>query len=47
VGKAIEKLSLADRERVRSHLREQLPQDRAGRITYQARANAVKGRIAT
>jgi ubiquinone/menaquinone biosynthesis C-methylase UbiE len=46
VGKAIDKLSPADRERVRSHLREQLPQDGAGRITYQARANAVKGRIA-
>lgn len=47
VGKVIEKLSPTDRERVLSHLREQLPQDEAGRITYQARANAVKGRIAT
>jgi ubiquinone/menaquinone biosynthesis C-methylase UbiE len=46
VGKAIEKLSAADRERVRSHLREHLPKDGAGRITFQARANAVKGRIA-
>jgi SAM-dependent methyltransferase len=46
VGRAIEKLSPADRERVRSHLREQLPKDGAGRITYHARANAVKGRIA-
>jgi len=46
VGKAVERLSAADRERVRSHLREHLPQDGAGRITYQARANAVKGRIA-
>jgi SAM-dependent methyltransferase len=46
VGKAIEKLSAADRERVRSHLRQQLPRDGAGRITYQASANAVKGRIA-
>jgi SAM-dependent methyltransferase len=45
VGKAIEKLSQADRERVRSHLRERLPQDDAGRISYRARANAVKGRI--
>ena len=43
VGKAIEKLSPADRERVRSHLREHLPQDGSGRISYQARANAVKG----
>lgn len=46
VGKAIEKLSPADRERVRSHLREHLPYDGTGRITYQARANAVKGRVA-
>jgi len=45
VGKAIDKLSTVDRERVRSHLREHLPQDRAGRITYQARANVMKGRI--
>ena len=43
VGKAIEKLSPADRERVRSHLREHLPQDGSGCISYQARANAVKG----
>jgi SAM-dependent methyltransferase len=47
VGKAIEKLSPADRERVRSHLRERLPRDSTGRIAYQARANAVKGRRAT
>jgi SAM-dependent methyltransferase len=46
VGKAIEKLSAADRERVRLHLRAQLPEEGAGRITYKARANAVKGRIA-
>lgn len=46
-GKAIEKLSALDRERVRSHLRAQLPRDGAGRITYQARANAVKGSIAS
>jgi hypothetical protein len=43
VGKAIEKLLPADRDRVRSHLRERLPQDGAGRIAYSARANAVKG----
>jgi ubiquinone/menaquinone biosynthesis C-methylase UbiE len=46
VGKAVEKLSAADRERVRAHLRERLPQDAAGRIAYQARAHAVKGRTA-
>jgi len=43
VGKAIERLSAADRDRVRSHLREHLPQDGSGRIAYSARANAVKG----
>jgi SAM-dependent methyltransferase len=43
VGKAIEKLSPADRERVRSHLREHLTQDESGSISYQARVNAVKG----
>jgi hypothetical protein len=47
VGKAIKKLSPADRERVRSHLRERLPRDSTGRIAYQARANAVKGLRAT
>jgi ubiquinone/menaquinone biosynthesis C-methylase UbiE len=45
VGKAIEKLSPTDRERVRSHLREHLPQDGSGRIAYSACANAVKGII--
>jgi ubiquinone/menaquinone biosynthesis C-methylase UbiE len=43
VGKAIAKLSAADRDRVRSRLRECLPQDGSGHISYQARANAVKG----
>ena len=46
IGKAVEKLSPADRERVRSHLRERVPQDASGRIAYQARAHAVKGRVA-
>lgn len=43
VGKTIERLSAPDRDRIRSHLREHLPQDGAGRIAYSARANAVKG----
>jgi hypothetical protein len=47
IGNTMARLSAADRERVRSHLRERLPQDETGRIKYQARANAVKGRIAT
>jgi len=43
VGKAIERLTAADRSRVLSHLRKHIPKDEAGRITYSARANAVKG----
>jgi hypothetical protein len=45
IGNTMAKLSAADRERVRSYLREHLPQDETGRIAYQARANAVKGRV--
>jgi SAM-dependent methyltransferase len=46
VGKAVEKLSPGDRDRMRSYLREHLPQDGTGCITYTARANAVKGQVA-
>jgi SAM-dependent methyltransferase len=35
----------ADRERLKTRLREQLPKDAQGRISYGARANAVKGRV--
>jgi ubiquinone/menaquinone biosynthesis C-methylase UbiE len=44
-GQAIAKLSAADRERLRNRLREQLPTGQDGRITYEASANAVKGRV--
>ncbi len=38
-------LSPDDRERLRTRVRARLPADAAGRITYSARANAVKGRL--
>jgi ubiquinone/menaquinone biosynthesis C-methylase UbiE len=44
-GNAVNKLSPAERERLRAHLREQLPADRNGRISYEAFANAIKGRV--
>jgi SAM-dependent methyltransferase len=47
IGNTMAKLSAADHGRVRSYLREHLPRDETGRITYQARANAVKGRNAS
>jgi hypothetical protein len=34
-----------DRERLKTRVRARLPTDAAGRITYSARANAVKGRL--
>jgi hypothetical protein len=34
-----------DAERLKARLRERLPADADGRITYAARANAVKGRV--
>jgi len=43
-GNAINKLSPAEREKLRSRLREQLPAGPDGRIAYPAFANAVKGR---
>jgi len=44
-GNAINKLSPAERERVRAQLREQLPAGADGRIRYEAFANAIKGRV--
>ena len=32
-------------ETIKAHLRERLPKDQAGRITYKARASAAKGRV--
>jgi hypothetical protein len=33
-----------DAERLKARVRERLPADAAGQITYTARANAIKGR---
>ena len=34
----------AEVERLKARVRERLPADAAGRVTYTARANAIKGR---
>jgi ubiquinone/menaquinone biosynthesis C-methylase UbiE len=45
-GQAMKQLSPAARDRLRSHLRQQLPTAADGSIRYEAFANAVKGRVA-
>ena len=45
VGAAFNKLTPAQAEEIRSKLRRRMPADAAGRITYGARANAIKGRV--
>jgi ubiquinone/menaquinone biosynthesis C-methylase UbiE len=44
-GKAIADLSPSARDELKARLREQLPTGSDGRITYEAFANAVKGRV--
>lgn len=44
-GKAVRDLSPALRDQLKTLLRAQLVKDPAGRITYEAHANAVKGRV--
>lgn len=44
-GTAVRGLSPSAREELKTHLREQLPKNRDGRISYVAHANAVKGQI--
>jgi ubiquinone/menaquinone biosynthesis C-methylase UbiE len=44
-GQALKELSADARDRLRERLREQLPPGPDGRITYEAFANAVKGRV--
>jgi SAM-dependent methyltransferase len=46
VGPAIAAMTASDVERLQARLRARFPADATGRITYSARANAVKGRIA-
>jgi hypothetical protein len=43
VGPTIAAMSSIDAERLKSGVRARLPADAAGRITYGARANAIKG----
>jgi SAM-dependent methyltransferase len=45
VGQAIRVMSPSARERLKTHLRGQLPKDPDGRISYAAHANAVKGQV--
>lgn len=42
---AIVRLGLSDLERLKSLTRSAMPVDRSGSLTYEARANAVKGRV--
>jgi ubiquinone/menaquinone biosynthesis C-methylase UbiE len=44
-GKAIHDMSPSAREQLKAHLRGQLPKGPDGRISYTARANAVKGQV--
>jgi len=44
-GQAISKLSPVLKEQLKANLRQQLPEGADGRITYEAFANAVKGRV--
>jgi SAM-dependent methyltransferase len=45
VAPIVAAMSLGDRELLRTRVRANLPPDSAGRVTYAARANAVKGRL--
>ncbi len=44
-GATLAKMPPADLARLQARMRELLPADASGRITYQARANAVKGNV--
>jgi ubiquinone/menaquinone biosynthesis C-methylase UbiE len=45
LGKAIETMSTAAKEELRVRLRDQLPIAADGRIAFESRANAIKGRV--
>jgi ubiquinone/menaquinone biosynthesis C-methylase UbiE len=45
-GKLLKAMSAGDLDTLRRHLRESLPIGADGRIAYEARANAIKGRVA-
>ena len=44
IGSLVAAMPTADVERLKARVRERLPPDAAGHITYTARANAIKGR---
>jgi len=44
-GPAIAGMAPSDVEKLKVRLAERLPADASGRVTYQARANAIKGRV--
>lgn len=45
LGPTIKALSSADADKLKSGVQARLPTDSDGRITYEARANAIKGRV--
>jgi SAM-dependent methyltransferase len=45
IGPTVAAMAAGDVERLKTRLRTRLPADAAGRITYAARANAIKGRV--
>jgi SAM-dependent methyltransferase len=47
VGRQLRALASDDSARLQSRMRERLPADAAGHISYTARANAIQGRVAT
>jgi hypothetical protein len=46
IGPTVAAMAAGDVERLEARLRARLPVDATGRITFSARANAVKGRVA-
>ncbi len=45
IGPTVAAMTSGDVERLKARMRARLPADAAGRITYGARANAIKGRV--
>ncbi len=45
IGPTVATMVASDREQLKTRVRARLPADGAGRITYGAWANAVKGRV--
>jgi SAM-dependent methyltransferase len=45
VGRQLAAMGDEDRTRLQARMRDRLPADTGGRITYRARANAIKGRV--